>query len=185
MTKTRAVRRFRICETVYDAIHKKNICIRVPKNSELVKVGLYSGSNLQCWVLTDCVTQDIYEIAQFIFMADDRANEIPFHAEYVTTIIPPAGPPVSVFVRIWEESEVPEDEIEDYMESILKLGRRDRGLDIQRNPDIHRHNYEDLIRCCTIDGAIDAGLMDLHEGLGLGPKCDVIAGQCSCGEIHE
>lgn len=61
-----------------------------------------------------------------------------------------------------------------------------RLKEIKDNPDQHRHNFWELQACCTVNGAIDLMLMEVHPELGRngGQKCDVISGPCSCGAWH-
>ncbi len=66
-------------------------------------------------------------------------------------------------------------------ESVLK--------DIQEHPDNHRHTCDELITCCSIDGAISFYLMDAHAlyvdlGTNGGVRCDVVEGPCACGGWH-
>ncbi len=62
--------------------------------------------------------------------------------------------------------------------------------DIIHCPEMHKHDYEELRKCCiTPDGAIDLKIMDLHSqyvdlGENGGIQCDVISGHCSCGACH-
>ncbi len=61
--------------------------------------------------------------------------------------------------------------------------------DIKAHPDQHRHNADDLFKCCFIDGALDLSVMDAHSqfvdlGSNGGIKCDVVSGPCSCGAWH-
>lgn len=48
----------------------------------------------------------------------------------------------------------------------------------------HRHTFEELLECCTINGIIDSERMDAHCVGYNGSKCDVIKGPCSCGAWH-
>ena len=63
--------------------------------------------------------------------------------------------------------------------------------DIREHPE--NHNHADLARleaCCTVNGALDTRLMEMHEGLaspviGVGSRrCDVQSGPCACGAWH-
>ncbi len=61
--------------------------------------------------------------------------------------------------------------------------------DIKEHPERHRHSFEGLSGCCTLDGVLDMSLMDAHErhaslGRNGGRSCDVISGPCSCGAWH-
>ncbi len=62
----------------------------------------------------------------------------------------------------------------------------DRMKDIKENPERHKHDFDGLIACCTMDGVLDTRLMDAHEGLaaGHGSRCDVSRGPCACGAWH-
>jgi len=65
------------------------------------------------------------------------------------------------------------------------MGRRAEILvDIKANPERHRHTFDQLKACCFYDGALDIDLMQKHEGLGPGARCDVLYGGCSCGTFH-
>ena len=58
---------------------------------------------------------------------------------------------------------------------------------IRDNPENHQHNFDDLIRCCTVNGVIDPELMEEHRKIipQRNPGgCDVISGPCSCGAWH-
>ena len=61
--------------------------------------------------------------------------------------------------------------------------------DIKAHPELHRHDFDGLQRCCTVDGAIEVSLMEAHGahanlGTGGGVACDVSAGPCACGAWH-
>lgn len=61
--------------------------------------------------------------------------------------------------------------------------------DMGEHPERHRHEYVDLLECCTVDGAVDGRLMEAHEelapvGMNGGRQCDVTHGPCSCGAWH-
>lgn len=65
----------------------------------------------------------------------------------------------------------------------------EKSVDIKERPEKHRHNFTDLIACCTIDGALDMELMELHQmyastGQNGGQQCDVTSGPCACGAWH-
>lgn len=67
--------------------------------------------------------------------------------------------------------------------------RRDRILEeIREHPELHRHNFNELVRCCSTDGATDLFLMEAHSQIGLGrnggQNCDVRSGPCACGAWH-
>jgi hypothetical protein len=58
---------------------------------------------------------------------------------------------------------------------------------IKEHPELHQHEYDGLIRCCTIEGCVEAELIEVHKGLV--PQrnpggCDVNTGPCSCGAWH-
>lgn len=61
---------------------------------------------------------------------------------------------------------------------------------IAEHPSDHVHEYLELIECCTINGAIDTSLIEVHSkfvdlGSNGGIKCDSIEGPCACGAWHE
>lgn len=61
--------------------------------------------------------------------------------------------------------------------------------EIKEHPERHRHNFDDLHRCCFHDGAVDLGLMEAHQkyaslGTNGGVRCDVVSGPCACGAWH-
>ena len=61
--------------------------------------------------------------------------------------------------------------------------------DISAHPERHRHDFDSLQRCCTVDGALDLSIMEAHSaaaplGRNGGRACDVTAGPCSCGAWH-
>lgn len=62
-------------------------------------------------------------------------------------------------------------------------GREDVLKDLRADPERHRHNFEELRRCCLSEGALDLGLMDAHIGT-VAERCDVTQGPCACGEVH-
>lgn len=73
------------------------------------------------------------------------------------------------------------------MSNETKLTPRELKVkEIQEHPELHKHDYDSLIDCCIVDGAIDLQLIDLHPAVGYngGQKCDVIGGPCSCGAWH-
>jgi hypothetical protein len=60
---------------------------------------------------------------------------------------------------------------------------------IKSHPAEHRHDFLELVRCCTLHGVIDGRLLEAHQqyaGLGRngGVACDVVDGPCSCGAWH-
>jgi hypothetical protein len=62
--------------------------------------------------------------------------------------------------------------------------------DVQDHPERHRHDFDDLHRCCIVDGVIELRLLDAHEryaslGTNGGRRCDTISGPCSCGAWHK
>lgn len=62
-------------------------------------------------------------------------------------------------------------------------------LDIQQQPQLHKHTFEGLKRCCTIGTAIDGGLVQAHAqyvdlGSKDGVRCDTLSGPCVCGTWH-
>jgi len=64
----------------------------------------------------------------------------------------------------------------------------ERLKDIREHPENHRHDFNGLQNCAFIDGAIDASVMQAHEGLightNGGRRCDVSTGPCACGAWH-
>ncbi|OGY62486.1 MAG: hypothetical protein A2745_02510 [Candidatus Harrisonbacteria bacterium RIFCSPHIGHO2_01_FULL_44_13] len=72
-----------------------------------------------------------------------------------------------------------------------KVARTKAGIlkDIKLHPNKHRHNLNDLIICCTIDGIVIFSLIGVHQeyvdlGVSGGIKCDVIGGLCACRGWH-
>lgn len=67
------------------------------------------------------------------------------------------------------------------------MTREEKAQDIREHPERHRHNFEDLTKCCFVDGALDLSLMQMHEqhvGRNGGVRCDVTEGPCACGAWH-
>lgn len=70
------------------------------------------------------------------------------------------------------------------------VAARDKKLaELKEHPERHRHDFEALQRCCTVDGALDLGLLEAHSaaaplGRNGGRACDVTSGPCSCGAWH-
>jgi hypothetical protein len=67
--------------------------------------------------------------------------------------------------------------------------RADRIAHIKEHPDMHKHTFDGLQRCCMVGGAIDLSIMEAHEtyaktGTNGGRNCDVTRGPCSCGAWH-
>lgn len=68
--------------------------------------------------------------------------------------------------------------------------RRDRILkEIREHPELHRHSFNELVRCCSVDDATDLFLMEAHLkyvniGTNGGQRCDVRSGPCACGAWH-
>jgi hypothetical protein len=63
----------------------------------------------------------------------------------------------------------------------------ERIADIKRHPDQHRHTFEELIKCCSVNGSIDTGLLGIHQqfaSCGKTSRCDVTEGPCACGAWH-
>lgn len=61
--------------------------------------------------------------------------------------------------------------------------------DIKKNPNLHRHDFDGLQRCCMTPSGIDLRLLDAHQeyapmGENGGRRCDVNKGVCSCGAWH-
>lgn len=60
---------------------------------------------------------------------------------------------------------------------------------IKLYPEKHKHDMNELIACCMVDGAVDLSLMEAHQkyvnlGTNGGVKCDVVKGPCACGGWH-
>lgn len=58
--------------------------------------------------------------------------------------------------------------------------------DIKAHPETHAYSFEDLTRCCTIDGVFDTRVMEAHSdyvdlGSNGGVQCDTT---CACGAWH-
>lgn len=64
------------------------------------------------------------------------------------------------------------------------MTRAAKLADLRDHPEKHRHTFDELQACCWDGEALDLDLMQRHEGLGAGPRCDVVEGQCSCGSMH-
>jgi hypothetical protein len=63
------------------------------------------------------------------------------------------------------------------LESVLR--------DIKEHPENHRHDFAGLQNCCIINGALNALLVEAHEGItGRSRRCDVNKGPCACGAWH-
>ena len=66
------------------------------------------------------------------------------------------------------------------------MTREEKLQDIRENSDRHRHvDMNELHACCFVDGALDMGLIEAHEGTvpqrNPGGRCDVLSGPCACG----
>jgi len=98
--------------------------------------------------------------------------------------------------EIAEDKKVREQITQELLELINQHHKRmvtthDQKLqDIRDHPERHRHHsFEDLHRCCFVDGAIDLSLIDAHSqfiniGENGGHRCDVTSGPCACGAWH-
>jgi hypothetical protein len=69
------------------------------------------------------------------------------------------------------------------------MTREEKLKEIKERPDLHRHTFEGLQRCCFHNGALDMQIMNAHEahastGTNGGRNCDVTSGPCSCGSWH-
>ena len=66
------------------------------------------------------------------------------------------------------------------------MTRQERLEEIKQQPQSHRHTFDELTACCTIDGAVDVGLLDAHAIADpkTGIKHDVKTGACCCGAWH-
>lgn len=69
------------------------------------------------------------------------------------------------------------------------MNREEKLEDLKKNPQNHRHDYNGLVSCCMINGAIDLSLMDAHSqyvdmGTNGGVRCDTSSGPCACGAWH-
>jgi hypothetical protein len=65
----------------------------------------------------------------------------------------------------------------------------DRLENIKQHPEDHHHDYDRLLSCCMVDGALDTLLMQAHQdyapiGYNGGKACDTTDGPCSCGAWH-
>ncbi len=60
--------------------------------------------------------------------------------------------------------------------------------DIKQNPQNHKHDFNGLIKCSTINGSINAAIIDAHSLIDMGSNggvdCDVTSGPCACGATH-
>ena len=61
--------------------------------------------------------------------------------------------------------------------------------DIRENPERHKHDFDGLMACCMIGGALDTSIMEAHSanepfGRNGGTRCDVSSGPCACGAWH-
>lgn len=61
--------------------------------------------------------------------------------------------------------------------------------EIKGNPEKHRHDFENLMLCSTIDGVLDTSLLETHSqyvklGTNGGRACDTTSGPCACGAWH-
>jgi len=56
--------------------------------------------------------------------------------------------------------------------------------DIKANPEKHKHDFDGLLACCFVDGALDVTLIDAHERRTASGRHDVVQGPCSCGGWH-
>jgi len=60
---------------------------------------------------------------------------------------------------------------------------------IERNPELHKHSYIDLVSCCIINSIVISELFTAHLkyvqlGINGNIKCDVTSGPCNCGAWH-
>jgi hypothetical protein len=72
-------------------------------------------------------------------------------------------------------------------DDFAKPTTEERRREIVGHPENHMHNYEQLMACCMVDGALDTMLLQSHEGIfgsNGGSRCDVGNGPCSCGAWH-
>jgi hypothetical protein len=65
----------------------------------------------------------------------------------------------------------------------------EKRKDILEHPERHRHDFNGLTDCCTINGTVDLSLIDAHSsaaplGRNGGVACDVTSGPCACGAWH-
>jgi hypothetical protein len=61
--------------------------------------------------------------------------------------------------------------------------------DIQEHPERHRHTFEQLHACATIDGVLEMEIIEAHQqyasvGRNGGRNCDTTNGPCNCGAWH-
>ena len=71
----------------------------------------------------------------------------------------------------------------------MKRTREEALKDIKENPEKHRHDFENLALCSTLDGAFDSELLEAHSkyvdlGTNGGRACDTTSGPCACGAWH-
>lgn len=67
------------------------------------------------------------------------------------------------------------------------MTREELLAEIRKHPEKHRHDFEGLMRCSMVKGALDIEVMDVHSGItgsNGGTKCDVTDGPCACGAWH-
>ena len=69
------------------------------------------------------------------------------------------------------------------------MTREEKLKEIKERPELHRHTFEALQRCCMHAGALDMQIMEAHEthasvGTNGGRRCDVTSGPCACGAWH-
>ena len=69
------------------------------------------------------------------------------------------------------------------------MKHQEKFEDIVKNPEKHRHTYEELIVCSMIDKVLKLSLLVAHQkyapvGMNGGIRCDVTEGPCACGVWH-
>lgn len=59
---------------------------------------------------------------------------------------------------------------------------------LQESPELHQHSFTALTACCTIGGAVDHELWELHAIVLERPAnpgvCNVASGPCACRGWH-
>lgn len=69
------------------------------------------------------------------------------------------------------------------------MSRDEKIEDIKKNPNGHRHDFDALMACSMVGGALDASVLEAHNefaplGTNGGKRCDTTEGPCSCGAWH-
>lgn len=61
--------------------------------------------------------------------------------------------------------------------------------EIREHPELHRHSFETLQACATINGVLVMEIIEAHQqhaptGCNGGRNCDTTDGPCNCGAWH-